>query len=126
MPSSNKDSNHHNKLQSGHHYEELAALFFEQNGYRILEQNWRHGKKEIDLIVTKDNLLVFVEVKSTSTSQFGHPSEKIDRQKIINITETARHYLLDNNIENYDLRFDVVTFIRGKLEHYPGAFEAID
>ena len=126
MPSSKKNTTKHNKLLSGHHYEELAALFFEQKGFHLLDKNWRSGKKEIDLVVANDSLIVFVEVKSTSTDKFGHPAEKVDRKKIINITETARQYLIEKKIKNLDLRFDVITFIRGKLEHYPNAFEAIE
>jgi len=67
--------------------------------------------------------MVFVEVKSSSTQKYGHPAERVDKNKIRNLTAAAEQYLIDKKIEGYDLRFDVVTFVNGRLEHYPGAFE---
>ena len=122
MPSSNK--NRKNKVSLGRHYENKAALFYEQKGFTILEKNWRTAHKEIDLIVKKANLLVFVEVKSSSSGKFGHPVERVDGAKIKNLTAAARQYLINNKIENCDLRFDVVTFSGGRLELYPNAFES--
>jgi len=122
MPSSNK--NRKNKVSRGRHYEKKAALFYEQQGFEILEKNWQAAHKEIDLIVKKDNLLVFVEVKSSTSQKFGHPAERVNRAKIKNLTAAARQFLIDNKIENCDLRFDVVTFTRGLLEHFPNAFES--
>ena len=124
MPSSKRrNENTDNKVARGRRYEKTAALFYERQGFEILERNWRAGHKEIDLIAAKDKLLVFVEVKSSSSQKFGHPAERVDRNKIKNLTAAAERYLLDKNIEGYDLRFDVVTFTDGRLEHYPNAFE---
>lgn len=109
------------KIVFGRKYEKLAALFYEQKGFDILERNWRTGHKEIDLIARKDNLMVFVEVKASRTKSFGHPAEKIDRKKQDNLIEAAQKYLFTNNIEGCTLRFDVITFVDGKLEHYPDA-----
>ena len=127
MPSSKKNSADRTKNVSiGRSYENLAALFFEQHGFEILRRNWRAGRKEIDLIVKKDTLLVFVEVKASSSDKFGHPSERVDNRKIANLTEVARQFLITEKISGVDLRFDVVTFVKGKLEHYPAAFEATE
>jgi putative endonuclease len=122
MPSS--DKNRENKVHRGRHYEQMAALFYEQQGFEVLAKNWRAAHKEIDLVVRKGNQLVFVEVKSTATRKFGHPAEKVGHAKIRNLTEAARRFLIEHEIENCDLRFDVVTFTRGRLEHYPNAFES--
>ena len=102
----------------------MAGSFFEQKGFNILERNWRAGHREIDLIVSKDSLIVFVEVKSALSHKFGHPVERIDQKKIDNLIKAARQYLIDKEIKNNDLRFDVVTFSNGQLEHFPGAFDA--
>ncbi len=112
------------KIIQGQQFEQLAARFFEEHGFQILERNWRTGHKELDLIVKKDNLVVFVEVKSTFSVKFGHPAERIDRHKIANLTQAAQQYLIAENINNCDLRFDVVTFVNGQLEHFPDAFPA--
>jgi len=127
MSSSNKDSvDHSRNVSIGRSYEKLAALFFEQNGFEVLRRNWRAGRKEIDLIVQKENLLVFVEVKSSASKKYGHPSERIDERKKINLTEAARQFVIAEDIKDLDLRFDVVTFVNGQLEHYPGAFDATE
>jgi len=58
--------------------------------------------------------------------KFGHPVEKVDRRKIINLTKAARQFVIERDISGCDLRFDIVTFVNGELEHFPGAFEATD
>ena len=127
MPSSDKESgSNKSKIDTGRLYENQAALFYEREGYEILERNWRSGRKEIDLIVRNDRLLVFVEVKASLGNQYGHPSERVDRRKQAHLTEAAQRFITERDISGVDMRFDVVTFSSGKLEHFPGAFEATD
>jgi len=125
MPSSkSQPPKDRRKIERGKRFEQLAARFYTDQGFRILERNWRKGHKEIDLIVRKDDLVAFVEVKSSSSTKFGHPAERVDKKKIENLTQCAREYLATVNLSGVDLRFDVVTFQNGKLEHYPDAFES--
>lgn len=125
MPSSeDKPRKGRGKLLKGRHFEDRAAEFYQQQGYEVLERNWRAGHKEIDLIVRRDNQLVFVEVKASFSKEHGHPAERVDRRKIEHLTKAAQAYIEEAEITNYDLRFDVVTFDRGKLEHFPDAFSA--
>lgn len=112
------------KRARGKHYEQLAAEFFESKGFSVLAQNYQVGRREIDLIIERPGLLVFVEVKAASDQKFGHPAEKVNQRKIEHLTKAAIQYLADHAISNCDLRFDVVTFVGDKLEHYPNAFEA--
>ncbi|MDH3891292.1 MAG: YraN family protein [candidate division Zixibacteria bacterium] len=105
-------------------FEKLAARFFEQQGYEVLARNWRAGRLEIDLIVKREDLIVFVEVKSAASKRFGHPAERIDAKKTINLTRAAQQFITEQEVTGCDLRFDVVTFIDGQLEHFPNAFEA--
>lgn len=111
-------------VSKGRAFEQLAAQYFSEQGYDVLEQNWRAGSKEIDLIVRKNRVIVFVEVKSSSSEKFGHPAYRVDERKIANLTFAAQKYIDGHNVNGCDLRFDVVTFTNGKLEHYPSAFEA--
>lgn len=74
-------SKNNDKIQTGKKYEKLATKYFKQNGFKILEQNWRSGHKEIDLIVLKNELIVFVEVKSSYSNKFDHPSERVNQKK---------------------------------------------
>jgi putative endonuclease len=124
MPRSKDSSGQDNRVKRGREFEKLAATYFEQLGFTVLERNWRVGYKELDLIVRKTGQVVFVEVKSSRTKQFGHPAERVDKKKIAHLTNAAQRYLIAKKIEGVDLRFDVVTFTDGKLEHYPNAFEA--
>lgn len=127
MPSSNQKKSYTKENRAkGKEYEKLAGEYFVQNGYKILEKNWQAGRKEIDLIVTKENLIIFVEVKSASSKKFGHPSERVDQKKIKNLSTAANQYILVHNLTNIDMRFDVITFIKGKLEHYENAFDAAE
>ncbi|MFH2047987.1 MAG: YraN family protein [bacterium] len=110
------------RVKIGREYEQLAAKFYKDNGFIILESNWQASHREIDLIVQKDKLIVFVEVKSTSSKKYGHPAERVDKRKQENLIKAAQKYLQEKEITDYDLRFDVVTFVNGIIEHYPNAF----
>lgn len=110
-------------VERGRQYEKLAEKFLIDNGYKTLEKNWQAGHKEIDLIVQKDSTIIFVEVKGSISKQFGHPSEKVDKRKRANLIIAAEQYILANNIQNNDFRFDIITFLDGKLEHFPNAFQ---
>ena len=125
MSSSDRSKTGSSRNQAqGKTFENLAAKFYQEQDFDIIERNWRAGHKEIDLIVKRGNLMVFVEVKSTYSKKFGHPAERVDQKKISNLTKAAEQYLVANSIENTDLRFDVVTFVNGQLEHFPDAFSA--
>jgi putative endonuclease len=125
MPSSESDSSSRPSTRStGRRHEQQAAEYFQKQGFEILERNLQVGHLEIDLIVRQLGLLVFVEVKSASNLKFGHPAEKVDRRKINRLVRAAQRYLQDHSITGCDLRFDVITFVGGKLEHFPAAFDA--
>lgn len=111
-------------IGQGRKFEIQAAQFYKDNGFEVLDRNWRAGRREIDVIVKKGDLIVFVEVKSTYSKKFGHPVERVDKQKIHNLTVAAQQYIIDHNLKGVDLRFDVVTFSKGQLEHFPDAFSA--
>lgn len=125
MASSGKREKQNNKTRADwQEYEALAGKFYEEAGFEILERNYQAGRKELDLIVRRNNLIVFVEVKSALNKKFGHPAERVDRAKQLNLIDGANHYLQSHRADNCDLRFDVVTFVAGKLEHYPDAFSS--
>jgi len=124
MPSSEKaPRKDRRRLDRGHAHEQLAAQFYSRQGFKILERNWRAGRKEIDLIVRKDDLVVFVEVKSSTSKRYGHPAERVDRRKQANLIDCARQYIIERDLSGVDMRFDVITFVGSKLEQFPDAFE---
>ncbi len=124
MPFSRKRNSKEDKIEIGRAYEELAAQFFLDKHYTILHRNYRAGHREIDLIVKKDNVIAFVEVKAAKSKSMGHPAERVNKKKITNLTKAAQQYLIENKITDADLRFDVITFLDGTIEYFPAAFGA--
>ena len=62
--------------------ERIAVGFLLEQGYSIVERNWRFLKAEVDIIAQKDNIVVAVEVKTRSSKVFGNPQDFIDAKKI--------------------------------------------
>ena len=108
--------------------EKVAAEFLKTNGFKIIERNFRCKYGEIDLIATKDEYLVFVEVKSRQASkQRTSPLISVTRAKQEKLKILGSYFLQVKKIENRQPRFDVVgiTFQPGNrciLEHIENAF----
>lgn len=114
----------HNDL--GKEGESIAKRYLEDKGYEILDENWTHGKAEVDLIVYKNGIMIFVEVKSRSSVAFGEPEEFVHKAKQIQMELAANAYIELMNHQN-DIRFDIIaiTFIKNKnynLNHIEDAF----
>jgi putative endonuclease len=73
--------------------EQMAASYFTNAGYHIIEKNWRHSHWEVDLIATKDNILHFIEVKTRRTKKFGLPEENVTKKKIQYLINASAEYL---------------------------------
>ena len=109
---------------------EVAAMhYLEKNGYEILEQNWFYDKYEIDIIARNNEFIVFAEVKTRSTNQWGNPEEAISKTKIKRIVEAADFYLREYDID-LPARFDVLSIVWNyktksfDIEHIDDAFLA--
>ena len=61
--------------------EALARRHLEEQGFAIMETNWRRGKYEVDIIAYKEGLIVFAEVKTRNSTDYGNPEEFVDRKK---------------------------------------------
>jgi putative endonuclease len=107
--------------------EELAEELLLSKGFRIVKRNFHFGKiGEIDIIAYDKDILVFIEVKSTNSQQFGFAIEKIDFRKQSIIKKVANGYLYVNKITNVQCRFDVIAIDKInenlRIEHYENAF----
>lgn len=89
--------------------EQAAASFLENLGYRIIERNWRCRSGEMDLIASREDTLVFIEVRSRSSSNYGTPAESITARKITQVRQTAAVYLHMNGIRDIPIRFDMIS-----------------
>ncbi len=76
--------------------EEMAANLLRQKGYQILDQNNSTKWGELDIIATKNDILIFVEVKFKTTEDYGTPEEMIGKNKLMQVRRTAEMYLLNN------------------------------
>ncbi len=108
--------------------EELAAAFFIEKGYHILERNYRRRCGEIDLILEDRSQLIFVEVKARTTARFGLPQEAVTYHKQHQIIRVAQWYLQEKGYTDRRARFDVLAInFSGAggpvIEHIPWAFE---
>jgi putative endonuclease len=126
MPSSSDKKKSGNRRAVGRRYEDQAAQFLIQHGYEILDRNYQAGHKEIDLVASKPGVIVFVEVKAARSDAFGHPAEWVSQRKIRLLTQAAQVYLDAKKITGRDIRFDVICFVKGELEYFPGAFEGME
>jgi len=112
--------------EKGDRGEELAVSFLVNKGFEIIEQNYRYGKGELDIIARYEGFLVFVEVKSRESLDYGFPEEAITRKKITQIRRIAEGYLAEKNITDENIRFDVVAILflnnEVSINHYENAF----
>ncbi len=88
--------------------EEMAARFLEEKGFQVVARNYRHKHAEIDLIVQRDNWLIFVEVKTRSSAAFGEPETFVDYKKGRKIMEAAEEYIFASNWHGH-IRFDIIS-----------------
>lgn len=113
-----------NKRTIGTAYETKAAAYLKENGYTILEQNYRTAFGEVDLIAKKEKVVVYVEVKYRSSSCYGDPLEAVDKRKQRQISRVANyHYAGYTKGQEMDCRFDVIgIYGDGTIHHIQNAF----
>jgi putative endonuclease len=104
-------------LNLGRKGENLAKTFLEGLGYEILDENWTHGKAEIDLVAYKDKVIIFAEVKTRTGNAFGEPEDFVDNRKQKLLAEAADEYiyLMDHQGE---VRFDIISVLFDKNANY--------
>jgi len=105
----------HNDL--GRKGELMAKQHLELNGYEILEENWSHGKAEIDLIAYKDKVIIFTEVKTRSGNAFGEPEDFVDNRKQRLLAGAANEYVYLMNHQG-EVRFDIIAILFKNEENY--------
>jgi putative endonuclease len=108
--------------------EDLAAKYLEDQGFHILERNWRYKHVEIDIIASYYEFLVIVEVKTKNRIDYGEPYLKVNYRKQRCLIFAAERYLFSHHIDK-EVRFDIISIIikneQTAIEHIPDAFRAI-
>lgn len=96
--------------------ESLAVLHLKEQGYKIIEQNYRTKLGEIDIIAKEKNTVVFIEVKSRKSGDFGSPKYAVTPKKMRKISMVALYFLKVTNQSRVKARFDVVSISPGEKE----------
>jgi putative endonuclease len=95
----------HNDL--GKRGEEIAKEYLENKGYVILRMNWRHKRAEIDIIAKHEKTLIFVEVKTRSSIDFGQPEDFVDWKKEKQF-DYASLFFIEQTGHEGEIRYDIV------------------
>jgi len=114
----------HNDI--GNYGEELACEHLKAKGFKILETNWKFSRAEVDIIAWDKKVLVFVEVKTRTSTSFGRPEAFVTKKKMKLLTQAASFYSEKIN-HDWEVRFDVVSVVDRKnkqpvVEHIEDAF----
>lgn len=108
--------------------ERHAARALRAKGFQLLEANYRRKQGELDLIARDGDTLVFVEVRTRTSSLHQTPLSSVDARKQEKIAHLARLYLRDRRLTECYCRFDVVEVYATpegaiqQVNHIPGAF----
>ncbi len=113
-----------NKKQIGAEGETAACKYLVKAGYRIIERNHRDSAGEIDVIAKKDDVIVFVEVKTRNGSGYGYAAECVGAVQRRRYVASAKKYLAANNMCSKDARFDVIEVQDGRINHIIDAFRS--
>ncbi|MCJ8010586.1 YraN family protein [Paenibacillus sp. KQZ6P-2] len=118
-----------NRREKGAAAEQAACRYLASRGYTIIERNWRCRSGELDIVAELGRMVVIVEVRSRSVgTRFGTAAESVDFRKIRQVRNTALTYLHYKQLEERELRFDVmaieldVDMNIASLQHIEGAF----
>ena len=102
-----------------------AREYLVERGWTIEAANYRFGRREVDLVARRGNLVAFVEVKTRAGAGYGSPEEAVTRLKRREIELVALEYLVRHRLDDVDVRFDVlaVTVENGvRVEHFEDAW----
>ena len=105
--------------------EELALCFYRTCGFRCRDRRWRRGGGEIDLVVERGPLVVFVEVKLRGPGSLGRADEAVPPGQLRRLRRLAGRWLAEHAAGGREPRLDVVTVdLAGEgrgllLRHYP-------
>jgi putative endonuclease len=97
--------------------EKSAAGFLKEKGYDIVECNYHAGRfGEIDIIASKESLILFVEVKARSSTAYGSAVQSISMAKIARLKKSAKRYCAEHpNVLHMDIRFDLIALDNNEI-----------
>ena len=111
----------------GAYGERVAVRLLEDEGYVVLDRNWRCRSGELDVVAMRGGVVVFVEVKCRRSEAFGPPLLAVTPAKIERLRAAAAAWLSEHDLADAAVRFDVMAVVRpaagaAVVEHVEGAF----
>lgn len=97
-----------NNIEKGKKGELIAKEYLLSKGYNILDLNYRNKIGEIDIIAFYNNTLVFIEVKTRTSTSFGHAYEAVNRRKQEKIIYCSNLYMKQKNLIDFQIRYDII------------------
>lgn len=112
-----------NKIK-GNFGEKLACRYLSDQGYSIIETNFKNRIGEVDIIANKKSIIIFVEVKSRSNINYGYPFEAVNKKKQDKLRKLAQSYISLHTLIDTQFRFDIIEVYlkEGKVNHIENAF----
>jgi len=115
------------KKELGQKGEEFALRFLKKRGYQIIQKNYVCKMGEMDIIAKEKDTLVFIEVKTRTSTTFGPPQLAVNPKKQSQMSKVALNFLKEKKLEDVKARFDVVAILLGprgeEIELIKDAFE---
>ena len=116
------DSSSKKRRQSAHILgksgEKIALRYLQHQKFRIIARNFRLFRGEIDIIAYDRKTLVFIEVKTRKSTDFGLPEESVTPSKQKQVKRIAQGFLTKNDLDDIECRFDVISLILDEEEGY--------
>lgn len=106
----------------GNRGEAMAAAWYRNRGYDVLDRNWRRREGELDLVLQHGTTVVFCEVKTRSGTAFGMPVEAVTATKQRRLRLLAARWLDEAAFRPGQVRFDVVSVLDGQIDVLQDAF----
>ena len=101
------------KKELGQKGEEFALRFLKKRGYQIIQKNYVCKMGEMDIIAKEKDTLVFIEVKTRTSTTFGPPQLAVNPKKQSQMSKVALNFLKEKKLEDVKARFDVVAILLG-------------
>ena len=109
-------------LLQGRRGERLACRYLLRQGFDILARRHRTRSGELDIVAFEGDTLVFLEVKTRKSRQFGEPWEFVDWRKQQILRRAAEEFIADYDLGQYAYRFDIVSVLGKEVSLFRNAF----
>ena len=106
----------------GSYGEDLAAKWYEQHGYVVIDRNWRCREGEIDIVLARRRLVVFCEVKTRSSDAYGSPASAVTPAKQARLRKLGMRWIDAHGVRPGEIRFDVACVVARSVSVIESAF----